>query len=266
MSDQARTVKESLETLLLHQEARRNFEWLEGNAYPGRVIIVGLDSSGENMVQVYAIMGRSENSRNRVFSLSFDGRRLFTEPADPSKVQDKSLIIYNAMDEVISKERDALFIVSNGDQTNTAVDLFGNAAWESLSTVLTARKYEPDDPNFTQRITALCRVQGGYPIIELSIIRKSRWTIGCDRIHYQYDAMGEGLGVCITTYAGDGKPLPAFRSEPLLMPLSGDIDHVLLKYWDALNPDNRVSLAVKFISIATGVSTTRIKNKYEKKV
>lgn len=232
-----------------------NMHALTANPYPGRGIVMGVDETGEYVVQVYWIMGRSENSRNRVFS--FEGGRVFTEAADPSKVKDPSLIIYNAMQE----SRD-FFVVSNGCQTDGA---FQHPGAEGLQYALRPYQYEPDSPNFTPRITGTCYfLHSVIPSFQLSILRKSRWGILCDRSLYTYEKIGDGFGFCLTTYSGDGDPLPPFIGDPVLMPLVGNIGDIATAYWDALNKQNRVSLAVKFVRISSMTSEIRVINKFSK--
>lgn len=225
------------------------------NSYPGRGIVAGLDETGEYMVQVYWIMGRSENSRNRVFKADNETGRLFTEAANPSKVKDPSLIIYNAMREAVP-----YYVVSNGDQTDTVMNDLDYGPF-SLERALNRREYEPD-PNHTQRITAVSKIaMGGRQLLMMSILRKSRFGGRCDRSTYELDT-GPGFGFCITTYAGDGNPLPPFSGDPLLMPLVGGMEDIAHSYWNALNEENRVSLAVKWIEIFNGRSDIYIINKY----
>jgi hypothetical protein len=248
-------------------EAERNFSDLQQNPYPGRGFIVGVDESGEFMVQVYWIMGRGEKSRNRVFSV--EGGRLFTEAADPSKMSDEDtkLIIYNAMREVSRGAESGLssfYVVSNGDQTDTVFDRLVpmvHPYFEYLCSCLSDREYEPDGPNFTPRITAVTHL--GLRT-EILIHRRSQWGESCDRLHYVYPDIANGFGFCVTTYSGDGNPLPPFRGEPLLMPLSDDGDAIMDTYWQSLSEANRVSLAVKAICRRTGKSQIRIINKYKK--
>ncbi len=238
--------------------AEKNMYDLAQNPYPGRGIVMGMDETGKYAIQVYWIMGRSENSRNRVFGV--DGTRLFTETADPSKVKDPSLIIYNAM-----CDTHRYFVVSNGSQTDVVTS--GLSAGNTFQGSLRGSKYEPDAPNFTPRITGICSLDlldRQSPFFGLDIIRKSPWDDeSCDRFFYRYDTIEKGFGYCITTYTGDGDPLPSFRGEPLLMPLVGDIDAVLDTYWKALNEENRVALAVKFI-LLQGTSWIKVKNKFTK--
>lgn len=234
--------------------AQGNLDALRGNPYPGRGIVAGLDDSGMFLVQVYWIMGRSENSRNRVLTADNETGRLFTEAADPAKMTDPRLVIYNAM-----LECGPNFIVSNGDQTDTVAQA---VRVNYLNAALQWRSYEPDEPNFTQRITAMSTL-GIRPCIQMAIQRRSPFGETCDHLHYSYVAH-PGFGHCITTYAGDGNPLPAFCGDPLVMPLVGGINEVAELYWDALDETNRISLAVKFIGTRTRQSNIHIVNKYTK--
>lgn len=245
----------------LKQEAAANLAALARNPYPGRVIIIGLDQKGENLVQVYAIMGRSENSRNRVFG--YEGGRIFTEAANPSKMKDPRLVIYNAMREVLVRDMDSTMnVVSNGDQTDKVADGYNED--KSFQLTMSQCTYEPDEPNFTPRITATSYwLRNGKPVGIMSLLRKLPWSDECDRHLYELNGFGQGFGHCLTTYTGDGNPLPAYRGEPRLMPLLGDLDWIADMYWEMLDPDNRVSLAVKFIP-RLGLSSTVIRNKYSK--
>ncbi len=239
--------------------AGNNILALAMNPYPGRGFVVGLDETGEYLAQVYWIMGRKPNSRNRVFKSDETGR-LYTEPADSSKVEDPSLIIYNAMREIRATSK--RYIVSNGDQTDTVVDEMGFFGCPSLDLALRERQYEPDPPNFTPRITAMSELfRDGSNRLEISVLRKSLFGDGCDRYAYVLGAV-PGFGYCVTTYTGDGDPLPSFSGDPMLMPLVGGIGVIAADYWEALDKDNRVSLAVKMIEISGGRSEIRIINKY----
>lgn len=242
--------------------ADANFFKLSENPYPGRGLIVGKDETGKHLVQGYWIMGRSENSRNRIFSAKRG--RLFTEAADSARMKYPSLVIYNAMDEVGYKDQ-SLFVVSNGDQTDSIIQAVANGE-DSVGRVLAERQYEPDEPNFTPRIIGVSYLEGDATsfVTGLSILRKSDFGDACDRFCYQYNEIAPGFGFCLTTYAGDGTPLPPFRGEPLLMPLVGDMQKIAETYWNALNEENRVSLAVKFIEIASETSRIHIINKYRK--
>jgi IMP cyclohydrolase len=253
-----------METLLSDNQvvAAANFMWLSSNPYPGRGIIIGMDETGNNMVQVYWIMGRSANSRNRVFS-SGEGGRVFTEAADPSKVEDASMIIYNAMLEAFGS-----YAVSNGSQTDVVIDAV--ASWqEGLQTMLWEKQYEPDPPNFTPRITGLCEVEvsdeiSSGPLFQLSVLRKSIFGVSCDHSEYCFTDIGPGFGYGVTTYMGDGNPLPSWKGDPLLFPLSGSIDEIADLYFSRLNQDNMVSLVVKFIPLHESRSFVTIRNKYQK--
>jgi len=198
-------------------------------------------------------MGRSENSRNRVFDRS-DGY-VWTKAADPTKLKDPSLIIYNAM-----LELNGLFVVTNGDQTDTIIQSL--RAGGTFRQALATRQYEPDAPNFTPRISALTSVRDGMPMLEMAVLKQSPISIACDRFFYVYDDLPPGYGRMITTYAGDGDPLPCFQGEPMLMPLSGGIEEIADTYWKALNEDNRVALAVKFIDVIDWTSETVLVNRH----
>jgi hypothetical protein len=234
----------------LNSLAQSNFEALKKNLYPGRGIIVGMDKSGKYLVQIYWIMGRSENSRNRVFVIR-PGGVLKTAAADPAKVKDPSLIIYTAMD-----QEGGIYSVSNGDQTVDALGVDG------LHKSLKYWSYEPDNPNFTPRITAMMWPYQYRDYVEMMILKKSAFNNFCNKQHYTL-SLFPGFGYCMTTYSGDGNPLPPFSGDPYLVPLeNNDIDVVSQQFWDALNEDNRVSLAVKFIDIKTEKFSMAIKNKY----
>lgn len=247
--------------------AAANLGALSQNPYPGRGLILGVTQDEEHIVQVYWIMGRSENSRNRVFVAY--GSKLSTAPADPSKVKDPSLIIYDAM-----VEGDDHYAVSNGAQTSQVITgLMLTERQISLIDLLDAWTYEPDAPNFTPRITCLYRYTNeGSHLFEIVVLRKAAdgedSELGeKDVLAFTYLRDGglsdlAGLGYCVTTYAGDGNPLPPFRGEPILLPLVGSIDQIANTYWTALNPDNRVSLAVKFIPVEGGDSIVRVINRF----
>lgn len=236
-----------------------NLVELQANIYPGRGLIVGTDESGQYAIQVYWIMGRSSNSQNRVFSKK--GGKLFTEAADPAKVEDPSLIIYNAMDEFGD-----VFIVSNGDQTDTVITRCKIGGLNGFKKALSGCQYEPDAPNFTPRITAECRISGGTYSAELGLLKKTELMAGkqCLRFFYEYQEILPGVGFCLTTYAGDGNPLPSFVGEPIALPLIGSAEEILDTYWEVLYHEYRVSLAVKRINLRTGESEILIRNQYKK--
>ncbi len=235
--------------------AQANLAALTENLYPGRGIILGMDTSGKFLVQVYWIMGRSENSRNRVFIIDSDGK-LKTAPADPEKVKDPSLIIYTAMADNYQS-----YAVSNGAQTEDVLSRDG------LKTLTKNNwQYEPDKPNFTPRITGLFRLRlFGTPVAEFSILKKSPSSDLCEESLYEVLLTEPGIGCCVTTYDGDGDPLPSFSGKPYILPLEGDINNVAKTIWDALDEDNRVSLAVKFIGFKVQETKLQIINRYSKK-
>lgn len=236
-------------------EAEKNAIWLRENSYSGRGIVLGVTTFRRHRVLACWIGGRSGNSQNRVFSVQ--DSRLFTEAADPALVSDPSLIIYKAMDEL-----DDYYVVSNGHQTDDVVHSLRRS--KDLVTALKNYEYEPDSPNFTPRITGVC-LNGSFAYrFGLAILRRSLWDDSCDKAIYYYRNIEPGFGFCITTYEGNGDPLPAFRSEPLLMPLEGDIEAVARTYWQMLNPVTRVALAVKFIDVETGDSEIRVINRFTK--
>ncbi len=236
------------------KNAEQNLEALRGNAYPGRGLVIGLDEDGRHLVQAYWIMGRSANSRNRVFVA--DGPVLRTEPADISKVEDSSLIIYNAM-----RQYDTSYIVTNGNQTDTIYDALAGGG--TFAGALETRQYEPDAPNFTPRISSISIVEDGAANTYLSVIKKSPFANACIRNTFQYEALPTGAGYTITTYTGDGAPLPSFEGEPYLLPLAGTPGEIAQNLWEALDADNRISLAVKAVNLETGASTIEVINAYK---
>lgn len=238
----------------LHAEAKRRFsQHLEQSAYPGRGLVVGRGSSGE-WLQVYWIMGRSENSRNRRF-VADAGGTLRTEAVDPAKLADPSLVIYEAMLELPGR-----YLVSNGDQTRTLHDAL--AAGGDFAAALATREREPDAPNYTPRISALLDLRA-EPALALSILRANDADPACtDRTTFRPAPPPVGLGLGLTTYLGDGDPLPSFRGDPLWLPLSGDPHAVLESYWQALDAANRVALAVKCIPAAGGPSELLVRNRF----
>ncbi|MBC8260181.1 MAG: inosine monophosphate cyclohydrolase [SAR324 cluster bacterium] len=215
--------------------AEQNFQQhLAKNVYPGRGIVLGR-SLNNSWLLIYWIMGRSSNSRNRIFR--HQNGILRTEAADPSLVEDPALIIYNAM-----RDLDGKIIISNGSQTDTIYD--GLAAGSSIYTALQTEKHEPDAPNFTPRISALIELQKS--VMTLSKISKSDFSAEHSVYnYYRYADIPAGFGYCLTTYMGDGNPLPSFRGDPLLLPLEANAEETAERYWQALDADNRISLAVR---------------------
>ncbi len=223
-------------------------EALGGNPYPGRGIMIGTGEDGRT-VAAYFIMGRSANSRNRVFVSKDDG--IYTEPFDASKVEDPSLIIYRAV-----ASYDGKLIVTNGDQTDTIYD--GLKAGLGFAEALEARCFEPDAPNYTPRISGIAE-GGAY---KLSILKSiDAEGSDCARYTWSYPAAA-GLGHLIHTYVTDGSPLPTFQGEPVRIAVSGDLDAVTDEIWNALDEDNKISLAVMMIDPETGGCETKIVNKY----
>lgn len=226
---------------------------LSGCDYPGRGIVIGRSEDGTKAVTAYFIMGRSENSRNRVFVE--DGEGIRTQAFDPSKLSDPSLIIYAPVRVLGDKT-----IVTNGDQTDTVYDLMkeGKTFEESLRT----REFEPDGPNYTPRISGLMTVSSGKYEYAMSILKSHNGNPDqCDRYTFSYDAPVAGEGHFIHTYMKDGNPLPSFDGEPTWVKISGNIDEFTDMIWNNLNQDNKVSLFVRYIDIATGEYETRIINK-----
>lgn len=215
-------------------------ELIEGNSYVGRGIIIGKTPDAKRAVSAYFIMGRSENSRNRVFTVK--NGEVFTEPFDASKVKDPSLIIYAA----IRKFRNSL-IVTNGDQTDTVYD--GLKSGLSFSTALSSREFEPDAPNLTPRISGILNFKDNDFSYEMSILKSSD-AIGssCNRYTFSYSAL-KGLGHFIHTYVCDGTPIPTFQGEPERVATLDDINEFADKLWNALDENNKVSLYVRYTSL-----------------
>jgi IMP cyclohydrolase len=238
------------------EKAWLNLSVLARNPYPGRGLVVGLSEDRKHLIQVYWIMGRSENSRNRIFVAEGGGFDLRTALANPNKKGDSSLTIYRAMAQIPN-----FYVVSNGDQTDTVIS--GDGKGMLFEQGMRCRSHEPDDPNFTPRITAIFSKRLSSPLAEILVLKKSEFGTGCNRFLYRYDAFAPGTGYCVTTYSGDGKPLPSFCGEPYPLPLEGDIDNVAASIWKSLNEENRVSLAVKFINAGEGDrASIAIINKY----
>ena len=222
---------------------------LSENAYPGRGIVIGKSGDGRHMVIAYFIMGRSENSRNRVFVA--DGEGIKTQAFDPAKLTDPSLIIYSPV-----RVLDGKTIVTNGDQTDTVYDFL--AQGKTFEDALRTRTFEPDEPNFTPRISGL--VEGGN--YKLSILKSAGGDpSSAQRFFFEYTSPLAGQGHFIHTYRCDGNPIPSFEGEPTPVAISGDIDQFTQTVWNNLNPDNKVSLFTRFIDLSTGETATRILNK-----
>ena len=226
-------------------------ERLEGNRYPGRGIVIGKTPDGKKAAIAYFIMGRSANSRNRVFTEK--NGEIFTEPFDASKVEDPSLIIYAAVRSYENK-----LIVTNGNQTDTIYD--GLAAGKSFSQALTSREFEPDAPNLTPRISGMLTFEGNDFTYEMSIL-KSGDAAGtfCNRYTFSYGACA-GLGHFLHTYVCDGNPIPTFQGEPERVAMDDDIDAFTTDLWNALDAENRISLYVRYTDLETGEAQSRMVN------
>lgn len=223
------------------------------NPYPGRGIVIGRSEDGKKAVTAYFIMGRSVNSRNRVFVTEGEGIR--TEAFDPSKLSDPSLIIYAPV-RVLG---DAT-IVTNGDQTDTVYDLMSQG--KTFEEALRTREFEPDGPNYTPRISGIINVKDGKFDFAMSILKSDDGDPEyCLRNTFAYPGCPAGEGRFIHTYVTDGNPLPSFEGEPEKVEISGDIDAFADMMWNSLNEDNKVSLFVRYIDIETGKYDTRIINK-----
>jgi hypothetical protein len=226
---------------------------LSASTYPGRGIVIGRSKDGTKAVTAYFIMGRSENSRNRVFVE--DGAGIRTEAFDPSKLTDPSLIIYAPVRVLGNKT-----IVTNGDQTDTVFDLMDKQMTFEQS--LRTRAFEPDAPNFTPRISGVLHIENGNYSYAMSILKSNNGNPdACNRYTFAYEKPIAGEGRFIHTYMGDGNPLPSFEGEPAWVEIDGDIDSFTKLVWDNLNEENKVSLFVRFIDIETGTYESRIVNK-----
>ncbi len=229
------------------------FEDLKSNSYPGRGIIIGKSADADTAVIAYFIMGRSENSRNRIFVAENDNMK--TEAFDPAKLVDPSLIIYYPI-----RSLDNTTIVTNGDQTDTVYEYLSNS--KSFEEALRTRTFEPDPDNYTPRISGVVSVDGGELNYKLSILKSANNNPdSVQRFFFEYNSPLSGEGHFIHTYECDGNPIPSFSGEPKLISIDGDIDTFTNKLWESLNNDNKVSLFTRFIDIKTGKSTTRIINK-----
>lgn len=226
---------------------------LKSNAYPGRGIVIGRSADGKNAVTAYFIMGRSVNSRNRVFVT--EGMGIRTEAFDPSKLEDPSLIIYAPV-RVLGADT----IVTNGDQTDTVFDGIQNGL--SFEQSLRSREFEPDGPNYTPRISGLLHIEDGSFYYAMSILKSDNGDPSCcNRYTFTYDKPVAGEGRFIHTYMHDGNPLPSFEGEPKVVSIDNDMEKFTEMLWSSLNEDNKVSLFVRYIDIETGAVRSVIKNK-----
>ena len=227
-------------------------ELIQGNSYVGRGLVIGRSADGKKACAAYFIMGRSANSRNRIFTEK--NGEVFTEPFDASKVQDPSLIIYAAI-----RRYENHLIVTNGNQTDTIYD--GLVKGQCFNQSLKSREFEPDAPNFTPRISGMLTFKDGDFSYDMSIL-KSVDAAGsaCARYLFSYPSV-PGLGHFLHTYVCDGNPIPTFQGEPERVAIGNDIDAFADKLWNALDADNKISLYVRFIDLATGKEENRLINK-----
>ena len=229
---------------------------LSSTSYPGRGIIIGRSADGSKAVTAYFIMGRSVNSRNRVFVE--DGEGIRTEAFDPSKLEDPSLIIYAPVRVLGNKT-----IVTNGDQTDTIYE--GMDRQLTFEQSLRSREFEPDAPNYTPRISGSMKIKDGKYRYAMSILKSDNGNPeACNRFTFYYNNPLAGEGRFIHTYMHDGNPLPSFEGEPKLVEVMDDINEYTDLIWNSLNEENKVSLFVRYIDIATGRYETRIVNKHQK--
>lgn len=228
------------------------FQLLQANSYPGRGILLGRSSSGDEAVIAYFIMGRSKNSRNRIFASTPDGIR--TQAQDPSKMTDPSLILYNPV-----RRFGKSTIVTNGAQTDTIRE--GMAAGRSFLASLRTMTFEPDAPNYTPRISGILEPDGCYTLSILKSVNGE--PSSCCRSFFEYDTPVAGLGHFIHTYMGDGSPLPSFSGEPVAVSISAvSADELAQGIWESLNEENKVSLFVRYLNLKDDSEQTRVINKY----
>ena len=226
---------------------------LKSNSYPGRGIIIGKSPDGKKAVTAYFIMGRSENSRNRVFVE--DGEGIRTQAFDPSKLTDPSLIIYAPVRVLGNKT-----IVTNGDQTDTIYE--GMDKQLTFEQSLRSREFEPDGPNYTPRISGVMHIENGNFKYAMSILKSNNGNPdSCNRYTFAYENPVAGEAHFIHTYMHDGNPLPSFEGEPKLVEVLDNMEEFADLLWNSLNEENKVSLFVRYIDIETGNYETKIVNK-----
>lgn len=226
---------------------------LSSNSYPGRGIIIGRSADGSQAAAAYFIMGRSSNSRNRIFVE--DGKGIRTQAFDPSRLEDPSLIIYAPVRVLGNKT-----IITNGDQTDTIYE--GMDKQMTFEQSLRSREFEPDAPNYTPRISGIMHIEDGKYNYAMSILKSNHGDPdSCHRYTFAYEKPKAGEGHFIHTYMHDGSPLPSFEGEPKPVSIPDDMDAFADMIWTSLNEDNKVSLFVRYIDIATGVCRSRIINK-----
>ena len=227
-------------------------ELIEGNSYVGRGIVIGRSADGKKACAAYFIMGRSANSRNRIFTEK--NGEVFTDPFDASKVQDPSLIIYAAI-----RSYENNLIVTNGDQTDTIYD--GLKAGKCFGKALQSRAFEPDAPNFTPRISGMLTFEDGDFSYQMSILKSiDAEGSDCARYCFSYPSKA-GLGHFVHTYVCDGNPIPTFQGEPERVAIPDCIDEFTDKLWNALDADNKISLYVRYVDLESGKAENRLVNK-----
>ncbi len=230
-------------------------ELIKDNSYVGRGIVVGKSEDGEKAAFAYFIMGRSENSRNRIFEEK--GEEVIIYPYDESKVEDPSLIIYSPIRKINNK-----LIVTNGDQTDTIYDFVKDG--KSFEAALRTREFEPDKPNFTPRISAMAEFSENDFSYKMSILKSAdEEGTACNRYTFDYSPIA-GLGHFIHTYNHDGNPIPTFTGEPERVKVPNDIDEFIKNIWENLNDDNKISIYVRYVDLKTGAIENRMINKYTK--
>ena len=235
-------------------------ELLAGNTYPGRGIVLGVDETGENAVIIYFIMGRSVNSRNRIFEETAEG--IITKAHDESLMTDPHLIIYAPVRALPGGETT---IVTNGDQTDTIYDFMREG--KTFEDALRTRTFEDDRPNWTPRISGVVTVKDGKASYKMSILKSDNGDENSVlRYFFDYCQPKAGEGRFIHTYVGDGNPIPSFEGEPEKVTMKGDIEQLALSTWENLNEDNKVSLYVSFISLKDGSADSIIINKHDQEL
>ena len=233
-------------------ETKSMGERINGNSYVGRGIVVGKTQDGKKAATAYFIMGRSENSRNRIFEETEDGIIIY--PFDESKVEDPSLIIYSPIRKIDNK-----LIVTNGDQTDTIYNFVKQG--KSFATALTTRGFEPDAPNFTPRISAMLTFDNNDFTYEMNILKSADAEgSACARYNFSYPSLN-GIGHFIHTYVCDGNPIPTFMGEPERVSIPNDIDEFLNDIWSNLDDNNKISIYVRYIDLETGECENRLINK-----
>ncbi len=234
--------------------AAANLERLRKNAYPGRGLVIGRSSIEDTWLIIYWIMGRSVGSRNRRFVA--DGNKVRTEPIDTRQMDNPGLLIYDAMLELPN-----IYIVSNGDQTRTIYDAL--LAGGTFTSALEKREREPDAPHYTPRISGMLDLKEYPGSVTLSILKANPANAALtDRFSYHPAQPPRGYGVGLTTYQGDGNPLPSFSGDPLFLACAGSAEHVLDTYWAMLNAENRVAIVIKQIAAQDGSSRIIVRNRF----